>query len=352
VILAAGLSPAWQQIVVLDRLTVGEVNRAREVHWCASGKVLNVGLALKQLASTPPLNKGGPGTPSSLPLRKGGPGGGATELEPQNSVSELDVRTLALVGGETGTAIRREFDQLTVPSRWIETQAPTRVCTSILDTTNGRTTELVENAPPITPAELLQFQHAYLEEVRQADLVVLAGSFPAGVPATFYRDLMAVTRGRAIVDAQREPLLAALEQRPFVVKPNREELGNTLGRKLESDAQLRDAMRELCLRGATWVVVSAGKERVWICSEESFLCVEPPTVDAINPIGCGDCLAAGIAVGLARGVDLPDAVLYGVAAAAENATQLLPARLDPERVAARNGALELSSDPDIPGVKK
>lgn len=327
-ILAAGLSPAWQQIVVLDRLTVGEVNRAREVHWCASGKVLNVAHALKCLCA-------------SSPLRKGGPGGVATELEIRNAESEIDVQTLTVVGGESGAAIRREFDELRVPSRWIEMQAATRVCTSILDRASGQTTELVENAPPITAAELLQFQHAYLEEVRQADLVVLAGSFPAGAPATFYRDLLAATPCRAIVDAQREPLLAALEQRPFVVKPNREELGNTLGRKLESDAQLQDAMREVCRRGATWVVVSAGKERVWIGSGESFLCVEPPAVDVINPIGCGDCLAAGIAVGLARGADLPDAVLYGVAAAAENATQLLPARLDPERVAARHARLEI-----------
>jgi hypothetical protein len=55
VILAAGLSPAWQQIVVLESLSVSEVNRARAVHWCASGKVLNVGLALHRLCASPPL---------------------------------------------------------------------------------------------------------------------------------------------------------------------------------------------------------------------------------------------------------------------------------------------------------
>ena len=44
-ILAAGLTPAWQQILVLDRLQIGEVNRAREAVWCGSGKVLNAGIA-------------------------------------------------------------------------------------------------------------------------------------------------------------------------------------------------------------------------------------------------------------------------------------------------------------------
>ena len=45
-IIAAGLTPAWQQIMRFERLATGQVNRAREVAWCASGKVLNVGLAL------------------------------------------------------------------------------------------------------------------------------------------------------------------------------------------------------------------------------------------------------------------------------------------------------------------
>ena len=48
-ILAAGLTPAWQQVLVFDAFTPGAVNRAREVHWCASGKVLNAARALHHL---------------------------------------------------------------------------------------------------------------------------------------------------------------------------------------------------------------------------------------------------------------------------------------------------------------
>ena len=50
-ILAAGLTPAWQQILSFDQFTLGEVNRARRSVWCGSGKVLNVGCALRQLGS-------------------------------------------------------------------------------------------------------------------------------------------------------------------------------------------------------------------------------------------------------------------------------------------------------------
>ena len=327
-ILAAGLSPAWQQIVVLDALAVGEVNRAREVHWCASGKVLNV-------RPRPPMSVG------LSPFVRGARKLASNEVDAQ-SANHLQARTnpdepasthtLALVGGLPGDAIRREFADLGVASRWISSRTPTRVCTTILDRGTGQSTELVENAGAIAPEELEAFRSSYIDEAARAEVVVLTGSLPAGAPATFYRELLEKTPGRVVLDAQGAPLLAALEQRPFVVKPHREELAQTLGIKIESDADLHSAMRELCRRGATWVVVTQGKERVWVASESQLFSLNPPAVEVVNPIGAGDCLAAGIAVALARGDELYEAVQYGIAAAAENVRHLLPARLDLERV--------------------
>src|SRR5262249_19720950 len=143
VILAAGLTPAWQQIIVLDEFSTGDVNRAREVHWCASGKVLNVGLALHCLLGSPPLRKGG----------QGGSRGGEIENCKLEADESGAARTLALVGGHSGEAIRREFAELGVSSRWVISQTATRVCTTILDRKAGQTTELVENAGAISPAE-------------------------------------------------------------------------------------------------------------------------------------------------------------------------------------------------------
>ncbi|MGQ0633752.1 MAG: 1-phosphofructokinase family hexose kinase [Planctomycetaceae bacterium] len=389
-IVAAGLSPAWQQIVLLDRLHVGEVNRAREIHWCASGKVLNAGLALHALA--PPLSKGGPGrvahltnspheacVPSLPPLRgKGwgwGASPGATGSTPENTPTPdpspvegegrgscvdinaasgegseiafsphvLAARTLALVGGATGEAIRGEFEALGVDARWVVSRSATRVCTTILDRGGGTTTELVENAGPILPAELAAFRDAYREEARGANVALLIGSLPAGAPDALYGELLAETKCPAIVDAQGAVLLAALAARPYVVKPNRKELGSTMGCDVSTDAGLHAAMREMNRLGATWVVVTQGKECVWIASANRLYTIEPPRIEPVNPIGSGDCLAAGIALALARGRDVPEAVAYGVAAAAENARQLLPARLDRQIVEAMQRAIKPQS---------
>jgi fructose-1-phosphate kinase PfkB-like protein len=63
-----------------------------------------------------------------------------------------------------------------------------------------------------------------------------------------------------------------------------------------------------------------------------MLRLTPPQVDAVNPIGAGDCLTAGTAWGIVQGKDVPTALALGVAAAVENVRQLLPARLNPDSV--------------------
>jgi 1-phosphofructokinase family hexose kinase len=314
VIVAAGLTPAWQQVMTFDALEPGAVNRARDVVWCSSGKVLNVAIALSRLGAA--------------------------------------VETVALVGGPAAEFLEAEFAGLGIPRRWVAAQAPTRICTTILETgipdtgvlqAGGRTTELVENAGPVTAGELDEFRRVFGRAAAGADLVVLSGSLPQGAPSDYYRQLLEQTDCRAIVDARGPELLESLARRPFLVKPNRQELAHTLGRPVADDAALRAAMQELNDRGATWVVVTAGSDPLWASSAGHFFRLRPPAVRVINPIGSGDSMAAAIAWGIRQGNDPLQAIRLGVAAGAENAAQKLPGRLDPAAVAERADAVAVDA---------
>ena len=136
-----------------------------------------------------------------------------------------------------------------------------------------------------------------------------------------------------VLDARGAELGEALVGHPLVVKPNRKELSQTVGRDLPDEKSLEAAMRELNDRGAGWVVVSEGVGPVRVSGEGKVLRFEPPPAEAVNPIGCGDCLAAGIARTIARGGDVVEGVRRGIAAAVDSLQQILPARLDPNRVA-------------------
>lgn len=307
VIVAAGLTPAWQQILSFARFQPGEVNRATNAHWIASGKVLNVGSALHHLGA--------------------------------------DARTVSLFSGDTGRLMRQEIDGLGVSTRWIETTAPSRVCTTILDQSTGATTELVENSPAITAGELAQFERAFVEEAQSAEWAVLSGSLPKETPTDIYLRLMTQTSAKIMLDARGAELQACLPRQPFLVKPNREELALTFGQPIFSDADLLAAMRQLHQLGAQRVVVSQGADELWLWNAAGLSRFRPPTVATVNPIGCGDCLAAGMAVAFSQGADDVTAVRFGMAAAAENAGQLLSARLDRGRVAELASQVTVLSGP-------
>ncbi len=301
-ILAAGLSPAWQQILVFDRFTRGEVNRAVEACACASGKVINVGIALTSLGA--------------------------------------EARTLSVLGGRSGAMIESEMAALGVSSQWIQDPATTRTCTTIIERSTGETTELVENAAMIQARSCEAFLSALRNEAQAAQWVILSGSLPpsAGRPSTksLYREMLErlPSTARVILDARGPEMLECLSQRPFLVKPNREELALTVGRDLPDKESLITAMREVNHLGAEWVLVTHGGGEVWLSSLSELWCFTPPQIEVVNAIGCGDCLTAGLTASLAEGHDLPTAIRFGIAAAGDNAVQLLPSRLCPSRVRA------------------
>jgi tagatose 6-phosphate kinase len=278
--------------MVFRSFRYGEVNRAAEVHWFAQGKVINAAIAAHHL---------------------GGP-----------------TLALAPLGGPPLPLVDRELAEMGLARRWVVTQSPTRVCTTILDQATDTMTELIEESRPLAPGELEEFRRVYAEEAATAAAVVLTGSLPIGTPPAFYRELVERTPCPAVLDFRGEGLLAALDLNPLVVKPNREELAQTVGRPLNDDAQLLDAMRSLNRRGAQWVVTTQGGRPVWVTSASNTYRLHCLPIDkVVNPLGSGDAMAAAIAWATRDGRSIVDAVRLGIAAAAENLRRLETGRFDP-----------------------
>jgi len=301
-ILVVGLSPAWQQILVFDSILRGEVNRASEAHWCASGKVLNVGFACRALGA--------------------------------------DVKVLTLFGGATGDLAQQQCRKAGMDLEVIRTEAATRVCTTLLERDSGTVTELVENAPTVPSADAEAFAQRFFAIVGHADVVVFTGSLPQGIPSTYYRDLLRQTRVPAILDVRGKELESCLPLLPWLVKPNREELAKTLGRPLPDEHTLHAGMKDLLNQGAQRVLISQGSQSLCYRDPDNQRVFPTPSVTVMNPIGCGDSLAAGIAVGTQRGWSIEQSINLGIAAAAANATELLPARFSRSAVESQISGLE------------
>jgi tagatose 6-phosphate kinase len=161
--------------------------------------------------------------------------------------------------------------------------------------------------------------------------LVMSGSIASGGPPDLYfhcARLAASEGALSVVDAQGAALTEALEAGPGLVKPNRAELAATAGRPLAGEAQLLQAMRELCGRGAQRVVVTAGKDPTLAFDGRTCWRILSPRVQAVSPIGSGDAFTGGLVWRLLRGDDLGEACRWAAAAGAANALTLMSGELD------------------------
>jgi fructose-1-phosphate kinase PfkB-like protein len=146
---------------------------------------------------------------------------------------------------------------------------------------------------------------------------------PPGVPADFYARLIHFAHKRKVqvlVDTDGEALEAALEEKPFAVKPNLQEAERLLSRALITRSHFFEAAERIRAMGAQSVVLSLGARGALASDSDGHaLEVVPPRVDALCPIGAGDALAAAFVWSLSQGRDFAEAVRWGVAAGTASA---------------------------------
>ncbi len=291
-ILCLGPTPATQRVMVFRRLETGIVNRAAETLDGFSGKSVNVAKVLATLGEQP--------------------------------------LAIGFLGGERGDLMRSGLKARGIKNDFVEVQAPTRQCTTVIDQASGEITELVEESRPVPAAAYRKLAAFVRMHIRRSRAIVLSGSLTPGGPVDFYARCVRMANQAgvlSVVDAQGAPLLRALPARPGLVKPNRTELAATVGRKLQSDTDVFAAMRELHARGAQRVVVTAGAGPTLAFDGRGLWRIRSPRVKALNPIGSGDSFTAALVWRLVRGDDLGEACRWACAAGAANTLTLMGGEL-------------------------
>ena len=186
----------------------------------------------------------------------------------------------------------------------------------------GQETEINGQGPDI-PADALDRLFAKLDQLKEGDVLVLAGSIPRSLPDDIYQRILRRLDGRGVlaaVDATRDLLCAVLPYRPFLIKPNDRELGEIFGKTLAADAEIEDCARQLQAKGARNVLVSmagAGSLLVDETGETHRLGVPKGTVR--NSVGAGDSMVAGFLAGWLKERDYTAAHRMGAAAGSATA---------------------------------
>ena len=279
-------NPSIDRMYRVSNLNIGEVQRAASVKSTAGGKGINVTKVCKILQEEP--------------------------------------LAMGFLGGYNGEFIKGELEKLGIKSKFTKINQETRNCLNII-TDDKVSTELLEKGPALQEGDLQKFENDMNEVIKNTKILVASGSYCQNIPLDYYEKLGNLCREnnvKFILDTSGEPLKVALKSKPYLIKPNTDEIKQLLDIDINSKEEIISAGKKLVEMGAENVCISLGKDGMIYLNSKEVYEVKVPKIEAVNTVGSGDSTIAGFSVGILRGYDIKDILKLSNACGISNALNM------------------------------
>lgn len=287
------LNPSIDYVVRLDKLTSGITNRTTSEEYYFGGKGINVSCVLAELG--------------------------------------LDSTAYGFVAGFTGEAIEKGIRNDRIITDFIKLKhGISRINIKIKA---GEETEINCQGPHIDDSELERLLQK-IDRIANGDTLVIAGSIPNTMPDDVYeRMLERISRKdvKIVVDATKQLLVNSLKYKPFLIKPNRQELSEIFGTEVKTKDDIEKYAKELQKMGAKNVLISLGGEGAMLIDENGEKHKAGVLKEkVINTVGSGDSMVAGFVAGYEKEHSYPYALKLG--SVCGNATAFLSGLATREKI--------------------
>lgn len=257
---------------------------------------------------------------------------GGKGLNASRAIATLNYPVCAtgFVGGNNGRYLVELAHKDGITSDFIYTEQETRSCINILEP-NGQSTEFLEPGQPVLTKDFLAFKAKLAELAKNAEVVTFNGSIPKGISAANYKELIEETMTAGIpciLDASGSLLTSCIDVLPTMIKPNTDEIGQLLGKKVSTENEIIKAAQELYKRGIKIVVISLGAQGALMVSDEGTFRATPPKIEVINPVGAGDTLVGSFAVALAQKKPTSECLVFALSCATASCLSAGTGRFD------------------------
>lgn len=253
-------NPSLDYIVTVPQFTCGIVNRTTEEVIFPGGKGINVSMVLKNLG--------------------------------------FENTALGFLAGFTGDKLKSLVEEKGIHAEFISVkEGMSRINVKLR---SEQETEINGQGPAIGETDI-QKLYERLEQLKDGDILVMAGSIPDVMPGTMYMDIMKHLRDKKlkiVVDATKDLLVNVLEYHPFLIKPNNHELGEIFGVAIQEKEDVVAYAKKLQEKGARNVLISmAGDGAVLVAEDGTVYQSGAPKGKVVNSVGAGDSMVAGFLAG-------------------------------------------------------
>ncbi|MBR2177125.1 MAG: 1-phosphofructokinase [Clostridia bacterium] len=270
------LNPSIDYIVHLDSLVKGITNRTAGEEYYYGGKGINVSCVLSELGT------------ESIAL---GFTAGFTGEAIENGLKESGIRTDFI-------RLKNGISRINVK---IKAEEESEI--------NGQGPDIEEDE-----FDLLMQK---IGSISAGDTLVLAGSVPDTLSGHTYERILEALDGRnvrTVVDASGQLLVRSLRYRPFLIKPNRQELSEIFGTEIADEEDVVVYAAKLQSMGAKNVIVSLGGDGAMLLDESGNRHRSGVLKEKVlNTVGAGDSMVAGFLAGYEQTGDYAYALMLGTA---------------------------------------
>ena len=269
-------NPALDYISQVENFEIGKINRTKMEKILPGGKGLNVSTVLKNLG--------------------------------------IESTALGFIAGFTGEELKRSIEEKGIKTDFITVKKGiTRINVKI---SSKDETALNGNGPEITEEDINKLLEK-IEKITKEDMVILAGNIPRCINNDIYEIICKTLEKNNVtfvVDATKELLMNVLKYKPFLIKPNKEELEETFKEKIETKEEIIVHAKKLQQMGAQNVLISLGGEgAILVTTEGKEYYSKAPKGKVLNTVGAGDSMVAGFIAGYKQSGDFEQAFKMGIA---------------------------------------
>ncbi len=269
-------NPALDYISQVENFEIGKINRTKTEKILPGGKGLNVSTVLKNLG--------------------------------------IESTALGFIAGFTGEELKRSIEEKGIKTDFIKVEKGiTRINVKI---SSNEETALNGNGPEITEEDINKLLEK-IEKITKEDMVILAGNIPRCINNDIYEIICKTLEKNNVtfvVDATKELLMNVLKYKPFLIKPNKEELEETFKEKIETKEEIIVHAKKLQQMGAQNVLISLGGEgAILVTTEGKEYYSKAPKGKVLNTVGAGDSMVAGFIAGYKQSGDFEQAFKMGIA---------------------------------------
>ncbi len=265
------LNPAIDKTLILENLVVNGINRVKHVNIEAGGKGINASKVIKALGH--------------------------------------DTIAVGILGGSTGDKIMSMLCDKGIFYDFVKIKENSRINTKIVDIVNNTCTDINENGPFIKKQTLDELMIKIKYHAKESEIFIISGNAHESIPSNIYKDIIENIKNdtKVILDSSGNLLKEGIKAKPWMIKPNIDELKELIHKEISTLDELIFWSKEIVKAGITYVCVSLGKDGLLMVSEDKICLATPPEVISKSTVGAGDSVVGSLAVSFTTREDFIEA---------------------------------------------